>query len=299
VTKYRIKQAIKKSVMVGASLAARCSGVPAWRRAKGKRRGLIVLMYHKVNDQVNNTLTVSPEEFRRQIAYLAGHYTVVTPDEVIEAVESEGSLPERAVLLTFDDGYLDVLSNAYPVLQKHGCRAVLFIATDFLGGRTLPHDKQVAIANPTLAWEHILMMQDVFEIGSHGCSHRIMTRMPIGEATREIRESKAIIEGRIGREVRVFSYPKGSIMDFNSELEAVVRQAGYRLCFTTIPGANPRVAEAGFNPFRLHRYNVEGFGLTYFRSLLDGSADIVGLKDTEAGYRIKQLANRLLGIENL
>ena len=59
------------------------------------------------------------------------------------------------------------------------------------------------------------------------------------------------------------------------------------------------MAGAGFNQFRLHRYNVEGFGLTYFKSLLDGSADIVGLKDTETGYRIKQLANRLLGIENL
>jgi peptidoglycan/xylan/chitin deacetylase (PgdA/CDA1 family) len=283
--------------MVGVSLAARCSGVPAWRRVKAKRRGLIVLMYHKVNDQPNNTLTVSPKEFRRQIAYLAEHHRVVTPDEVLRAVETEAGLPERAVLLTFDDGYLDILTNAYPVLQEHGFRALLFIATDFLGGRRLPHDEGLTTYNPTLAWELITEVQNVFEIGSHGCSHRIMTRMSIEEATREIQQSKAIIEARLGREVRAFSYPKGSILDFNSELEAAVRKAGYRLCFTTIPRANPMVGEATFNPFRLSRYNVENFGLPYFKSQLDGSADIVGLKDTATGYRVKQLANRLVGIE--
>ena len=283
--------------MVGAPLAARHSGVPAWRRMKGKRRGLIVLMYHKVNDQPNNPLTVSTREFSEQIAYLAEHYRVVSPDEVIEAAEGKAGLPERAVLITVDDGYLDILTNVYPVLQKHRIRAVLFIATDFIGGRTLPHDRGVELPNPTLAWGHILQMLHVFEIGSHGCSHRIMTQMPIEEATREIQRSKAIIEDRVGREVRAFSYPKGSILDFNSELESAIRQAGYKLCFTTIPRANPKVEEAAFNPLRLGRYNVEGFGLTYFKSLLDGSADIVGLKDTETGYRLKQLANRLLGIE--
>ena len=296
--KYQIKQAIKKNIMVGASLAARCTGVPAWRRMRGKRRGLIVLMYHKVNDQRSNPLTVSTKQFNSQITYLTEHYRVVTPDEVIWAVEGEARLPERAVLLTFDDAYLDILTNAYPVLKEHGYRAVLFIPTDYLGGRDLPHDMGVAASNPTLTWKHVVDMQDVFEIGSHGCSHRILTRIPLEEATGEIQQSKVMIEDRIGREVRAFSYPKGSILDFNDELEAAIREAGYRLCFTTIPRANPMVGEAGFNPFRLSRYNVENFGLTYFRSLLDGSADIVGLKDTETGYRIKHLANRMLGMED-
>ncbi|MGO9061822.1 MAG: polysaccharide deacetylase family protein [Candidatus Binataceae bacterium] len=202
-------------------------------------------------------------------------------------------MPPKAVLLTFDDGYKNNFTDAYPILKKFGHKATIFVPTDFICGGILPHDLNLSTRQPVLGWEELSAMNDVFEVGSHGCSHRIMTRLPRLELERELRVSKEILENGLGSKVRAFAYPKGSIKDFNGETEMAVREAGYEFCFTTIPGTNL----AGMNPLRLKRYGVEDFGMLYFRRLLDGSADVVGLKDTHFGYSVKALVNQGLGLD--
>ena len=250
-------------------------------------------MYHKINDLPNNTLSVSPAEFEEQIKYLKENYQVISSQDVINYLTQGNRFPERSVLITFDDGYRDNLTNAYPVLKKYDCQAILCIPTDFAEGGILPHDEDLPMPNPTLSWEEILTIRDVFEIASHGCSHKPLTGMPLAEAQKEIKISKKFLEQKLDQPVNVFSYPKGSILDFNDQLEEVIKSCGYQLCFTTIPIRNI----GRFNPFRLGRYNVESFGLVYFKCLLDGSADIIGIKDTELGYKVKAAFNQLLGIK--
>jgi hypothetical protein len=83
----------------------------------------------------------------------------------------------------------------------------------------------------------------------------------------------------------------GSIGDFDLRLEGVVRAAGYEVAFTTLPGVN----RSGFEPMRIRRHNVEDYGLDYFKALLDGSAELLALKDTRVGYRVKRTVNQLRG----
>jgi peptidoglycan/xylan/chitin deacetylase (PgdA/CDA1 family) len=251
-------------------------------------------MYHKVNDVPDNPVSVSTRQFDEQLHFLRQNHRVLAVDEAAQIIAGGYDFPARSVLLTFDDGYQDNLTNALPILEKYQCPAVLFLPTDYIGGGALPHDHAAPAPNPLLTWEEIATLSKVFSIGSHGCSHRILTRMPIDEACQEITRSRQIIEQHLGAAVRWFAYPYGSVYDFNDSLEQAVRQAGYDLCFTTTPGRNT----GKFNRWRIRRYNVENFGLTYFRCLLDGSADVIGMKDTKLGYRAKALANRMLGIKS-
>ncbi|NQS89411.1 polysaccharide deacetylase family protein [Patescibacteria group bacterium] len=249
-------------------------------------------MYHKINDLPGNILSVSTAKFEEQVKYLKENYHVVSLKDVINYINRGYTFPDRSVLITFDDGYGDNLTNAYPVLKEYGVKAVLCIPTDFPEGGILPHDEELPIPNPTLSWQEISMMRDVFEIASHGCSHRPLTRMPLTDAKKEIEISKRIIERRLQLAVKAFSYPKGSILDFNDQLEEDVKDSGYQLCFTAIPRKN----SGRFNPLRVRRYNVENFGMVYFNCLLGGSTDIISVKDTMIGYKTKAIINNLLTI---
>lgn len=247
-------------------------------------------MYHKVTPVRPNSIAVSPESFEAQQRFLAVHYQVVALSDVRRWFLGEAPLPRRAVLLTFDDGYRNNLEFAHPVLSELGHAATIFVPTDFVGSSMpLPHDARLPVPNPTLTWDELAALQDVFEIGSHACSHRVLTQLPLDQAKREIEESKRLLERRLGRPVYAFSYPKGSIGDFSPALEAAVRDAGYDLAFTTIPAVN----RAGANPLRIARHNVEDYGLRYFAGLLDGSAELLRLKDTRLGYQAKSALNRM------
>lgn len=253
---------------------------------------LRVLMYHKITDVRPNSIAVGVEDFSAQQELLAADYKVVPLTVILDHVWSGARLPERAVLLTFDDGYRDNLLNARPILERHGHAAVVFVPTSFVGTRGhLPHDSRLATPNQTMDWDELRALGPLFEVGSHGRSHRVLTRMPLAEARAEIVTSKRILEERLSRDVHAFSYPKGSIGDRSPALDAAVREAGYTLSFVTVPGVNA----PGFDPLQIHRHNVEDYGLDYFRALLDGSAALLGAKDTRVGYGAKLLINRVRG----
>ena len=228
---------------------------------------LRVLMYHKVSRRFRPGLSVRTASFRRQQQFLAEHFNVISLDEVEAYLDAHKPLPANAVLLTFDDGYRNNLSEAYPILKEFGHSAVIFIPTDYIGGRTLYHDRHLLNPDPVLGWNEIKSVQDVFEVGSHGCSHRSLRGLAPEEVRREVCSSKQILENLLGIQVRAFAYPNGSASDIDQTTEKIVSEAGYRFCFTTLAGTNP----PKMNPMRLQRDGVEDFGMSYFRRLLDGS----------------------------
>jgi len=288
-----LKEDIKKLLYISAAAIVRASGLSALRDLPNQSNSLRILTYHKVNDARNNPMSIPIAQFVRHQEYLKEHYRVVSLDELSRHLYQGEPLPLRAVLITFDDGYKDNFINAYPVLKRFGHRAVIFIPTDFVGHGHLPDDRDVMTENPTLGWDELKAMSDVFELASHGRTHQTLTRMPLSQAREEISSSKRILEEKLGLPVRAFSYPRGSIEDFNDQLEDAVKVSGYKFCFDMIPKTNG----AGMNPFRLHRYHVENFGLGYFQGLLDGSADIVGFKDTRLGYKMKDFFNGIMGLK--
>ncbi len=277
----------------GAAELPRIVGITALRGLAARANSLRILAYHKVSDARPNIIAVGTELFRRQQEYLAANYQVISPETLAEHVALGTSLPERAVLLTFDDGYTSVYKNAYPILKALGHRAMMFVPTDYVDGGTLPHDRVLDEQDRVLSYEELAGMREVFEIGSHGGSHRILTRLSGWEIENEIFESKLKLERGLGATVRAFAYPNGGYGDFDDATEDVIRRAGYQLCFTGVAGTNL----SPLHPMRLHRYNVEDFGMRYFKALLDGSADLLRLKDSALGISVKTAVNRTLGLE--
>jgi peptidoglycan/xylan/chitin deacetylase (PgdA/CDA1 family) len=262
-----------------------------------ERRSLRVLMYHKVNDIPDNPTTVSVGVFDEQMAYLRElGYTVVDLDAVLAHYRDGTPLPQGATLITFGDGYRDVLENALPVLRRHGYPAVLFVPIAYLHDRMpLPHELLLArqgIHNPTIDWTEVAELEaGGVRIESHGIAHKPLAEIELDEAVREIAISKLRLEERLGRPVRSFAYVKGSEAHFRPVHVSLVQQAGYELAFTSVSGSN----DPGSDPLRLRRYNVEPYSLRTFELVLAGACDLIAVKDTITGTRARRLLNQALG----
>jgi peptidoglycan/xylan/chitin deacetylase (PgdA/CDA1 family) len=260
-------------------------------------RTLRVLMYHKVNDAWPNPASVPTAVFEEQMALLEElGYQPVSLDAVVAHYLEGARLPERAVLLTFDDGYRDNLENALPVLRRHAYPAVLFVPIGFLDdSRPLPHEEALrllGISNDTVGWDELAELEaGGVRVESHGIGHRPLSELEPAEATREIALSKLRLEERLGREVEAFAFVKGSLADYRPEHASLVQQAGYKLAFTSVSGANASSTDR----FRLRRYNVEPYPARTFELVLSGACDLIAVKDTVAGTHVRRAFNAALG----
>jgi peptidoglycan/xylan/chitin deacetylase (PgdA/CDA1 family) len=260
-------------------------------------RTLRVLMYHKVNDLVPNPTTVPTAVFEEQMSLLSElGYTPVSLDSVRDHYLLGVPLPPHAVLITFDDGYRDNLENALPVLRAHGYPAVLFVPIGYLDdARPLPHEellRTLGVSNQTLDWDELAELEaGGVRIESHGIGHWPLTALEPAEATREIALSKLRLEERLGREVDAFAYVKGSQADYRPEHASLVQQAGYKLAFTSVSGANGPTSD----PFRLRRYNIEPYPARTFELVLQGACDLIAVKDTVVGTHARRALNAALG----
>ena len=263
----------------------------------GDERTLRVLMYHKVNDLRPNPTTVPTSVFAEQMALL-GHlgYAPVSLAEVRAHYVDGAPLPKGAVLITFDDGYRDNLLNALPILQHHGYPAVIFVPIGFLAGdRPLPHEealRSLGVRNETVGWDELAALEaGGIRVESHGIGHRPVSELEPGEALREIALSKLRLEERLGREVEAFAFVKGSHADYRPEHASLVQQAGYKLAFTSVSGANGPASDR----YRLRRYNVEPYPPRTFELVLSGACDLISVKDTVPGTYARRAFNKVLG----
>ena len=289
----RAKQLLKNSVyrLIGETV----SGVGALDGEAD--RTLRVLMYHKVNDLMPNPTTVPTAVFEEQMALLGEYgYVPVSLDAVRDHYLYGAELPARAALITFDDGYRDNLENALPVLRRHGYPAVVFVPIGFLDdGRPLPHEEPLrllGVRNETLGWDELREFEaGGVRIESHGIGHRPLSELDPAEATREIALSKLRLEERLGREVDAFAFVKGSQADYRPEHASLVQQAGYKLAFTSVSGANGPESDR----FRLRRYNIEPYPARTFELVLAGACDLISVKDTVLGTHARRALNAALG----
>ena len=260
-------------------------------------RTLRVLMYHKVNDLWPNPTTVPTSVFDAQMTLLGElGYVPVSLDAVLAHYLRGTPLPAKAVLLTFDDGYRDNLENALPILRRYGYPAVLFVPIGFLDdARPLPHEESLrllGIRNETVDWDELAALEaGGVRIESHGIGHRPLSELEPAEAAREIALSKLRLEERLGREVEAFAFVKGSLADYRPEHASLVQQAGYKIAFTSVSGANASSTDR----FRLRRYNVEPYPARTFELVLAGACDLIAVKDTVTGTRVRRAFNSALG----
>jgi peptidoglycan/xylan/chitin deacetylase (PgdA/CDA1 family) len=287
----RTKQALKNAVY--RAIGETVSGVGG----ADATRSLRVLMYHKVNNVPGNPITVPVGLFAEQMSELRElGYAVVDLDAVLAHYVDGTPLPAGATLITFDDGYEDVLRHALPVLERERYPAVLFVPIGYVGEESpLPHEKRLAaqgLVNRTLDWRGLRELDAAgVRIECHGISHRALAALPVDEAMREIALGKLRLEEQLDREVKAFAYVKGSEAHFGPVHVSLVRQAGYELGFTSVSGANGPQSDR----FRLRRYNVEPYSARTFELVLAGACDLIGLKDTVPGTYARRALNATLG----
>src|SRR5205085_6242065 len=136
---------------------------------------------------------VTPKAFAQQMAYLvSGGYTTVTLDDVIQAVLTGKALPQRPVVLTFDDGYEDFYTAAFPVLEQDGLKATSFIITGRVG------------MSDYLTWDQMKAMQasGLVQFESHTVHHVDMSQISLVRAQKELTDSKVALEEHLGVVVR-------------------------------------------------------------------------------------------------
>jgi len=183
----------------------------------------MIFMYHGVAyvDEDPNQLCVSPARFAEQMAWLARHG--LRGVGIAELVDAMRAGRQRGLVgLTFDDGYINVLDTALPVLRQHGFGASAYIISDRLGGTNEWDEGPV--------WQ--LMTGDQvrelaaagIEIGSHAATHMRLAGATPAQLTAEISESRTSLGAMLGTEIRGFAFPYGS-MDAASR--QAVRDAGY------------------------------------------------------------------------
>lgn len=183
-----------------------------------------ILMYHSVTYEEHDPylLTVSPERFAAQMAWLArSGRRGVGVRELIRA--RAAGRAARLVGLTFDDGYADFARHAVPVLRRHGFTASAYVVPDLLGGhnRWDPDGPR----KPLLTADDVVELAAAgWEIGSHGLSHKALPGLPAGELADQARESRRALEQLVGGPVTGFCYPYGAV---DRPAAEAVREAGY------------------------------------------------------------------------
>ena len=282
---HSAKQRVKNSVYRGVGAVGRLRPMHT--------DGLRVLLYHKVNDADGNPGSVPTALFAEHMALLESEgYRPVTLDDVLAHLVRGAPLPPQATLITFDDGYLDNLLGAAPVLQRHGFPAVLFVSVGRVGSDTpFPHDERAGVLNPALDWDDIAEIERLgVRVESHGVNHVPLATLADDAAERQLTESKRILEERLGRRIRAYAYVKGGVADFGDRHQVMLRRAGYEVAFTTVTGSN----RPGADPLALKRYNVEPYPTRTLELVLRGACDAMALKDSRLGTVARRAFNTAL-----
>jgi peptidoglycan/xylan/chitin deacetylase (PgdA/CDA1 family) len=217
-------------------------------------RRLAILAYHKIGPAPGGwqTWNYIPEEtFAGHLRCLReGGWEVIDLAALLGGLSASETLPDRAALVTFDDGYRSNLTAAVPLLRQFGYPAVLFVPTDFIGRRNT-FDEGAEPEEWICDWDELRALERAgVAVQSHGASHRPLSDLDAAARAQEMRRSRAILEEGLGRPVEVFCYPYGDEGADREEAAAALRRAGYRAA--CLYGGGPNSVPV-VNPYRLAR----------------------------------------------
>ena len=211
-----------------------------------------VLMYHSVSDTPTaptRALSVRPAMFAAQLRYLRNQgFKGLTFGELCQRRRAGQPLPARPIVLTFDDGYADLIEEALPIMIEQGFSATVFVTTGWLGGAArhaagTPPDRM-------LSWGQLAELSSVgVEVAAHSHSHPQLDQISEPSLWVELASSRRLLEDRLGHPVSSLAYPYGYS---SKRVRAVAREIGYRQAAVV---ANA-VAPSACDPFRVPRLTI-------------------------------------------
>lgn len=188
-----------------------------------------ILMYHRIAADGPPELLpyrLDPAAFERQLAYLQRYgYSTVKVDDIWRFNSaSSPRMHGKWIALTFDDGYQDFADVAWPLLQRYGFTATVFVPTDHVGGRA-EWDREFGEPAPLMGWDTIRRLaKEGVSFGSHGGSHRRLPLLAAADLASEVRRPRQLLTEQLGTSPHGFCYPYA---EFDSATMRAVKEAGY------------------------------------------------------------------------
>lgn len=218
--------------------------------------GVPVLYYHSVlpDSEVTtpNEVTISPEKLKQELQIVKDlGYTTLTLSELNDYLDNNMPIPEKSIIITFDDGYTDNYVHAFPILKELDMKATIFmIASQVNSGYYMSADQLKEMSDYGI------------DIGSHTDNHVYLDTLSYDKQLKEMKDSKEKLEAILGKEVISIAYPYGN---YNEDTKKAATAAGYTLAFTTNRGLDRRTS----NKVELNRiYVSSNYSLEVFKERL-------------------------------
>jgi peptidoglycan/xylan/chitin deacetylase (PgdA/CDA1 family) len=239
--RHRLRQAARNAVIFASSFAKTLRRSSGW---------IGFPYYHHVFDDER-------KRFERHLQFLRQRGDFITFDDAISLLLSSDPIDGRYFCLSFDDGFKNCATNALPILVDRQIPCAFFIAVNHVGSRISEFPNRFGVPVPVdfVTWEDCRqMLRAGMSIGSHTCSHSMLSRLSAGEVQAELRQSKQAIERELGRACRHFSAPFGKPrLHFNVDRDPhLAKSSGFASFATTKFG----VARRGDSPFFIPRNRV-------------------------------------------
>jgi peptidoglycan/xylan/chitin deacetylase (PgdA/CDA1 family) len=215
-----------------------------------------ILMYHHISDTMPaGPYVIRTAVFENQMNWLKeNNYHVISYSQFYEALTTKSTLPEKPVVITFDDNNKDQYENALPILKKYGYTAIFFVPTAYVNKR-----------GGVMTWDMLkTLTKEGMEIGSHSSTHPNLTVIPKSQLyDEELIDSKKILEEKLGISIKFFAYPGGAK---SKTVTKAVEDTGYLSAVTTIYTPNHTYDE---NPYKVSRIYV-GNSMENFVDFING-----------------------------
>ena len=204
-------------------------------------RGIPILCYHDVtpNNPDNNELLLNPDKFREQLKYLKDNgYCPITLDELYGYLKDNKAIPEKSVVITFDDGYKGNYKYAYPILKEFNFPATVFVVSNFV-------DNDLYMSKAELKE----ISKNGFKVESHTAKHDDLSKLNEAKQIETLKNSKNTLENIIDDPVYYVAYPFGR---HNKATRIAAEKAGYKLGFNL----NGSLADKKDNSYNIDRVYI-------------------------------------------